>query len=451
MTSPLDRIRLFSLSSVQMRTFHLTWLMFFVCFFGWFGLAPLMPIIRGDLGLTKVQVGNTIIASVSSTIIARLVIGRCCDIWGPRLTAVWLLLIGSIPVLLVGLARDYTSFLMFRLAIGVIGASFVVTQFHMSLMFAAKVKGTAGAITGGWGNLGGGVTNMLMPVIFSAIVAFGYSRHLAWRYAMILPGVMMWVIAFLYYRYTMDTPAGNFSRGSGGLGSGRLGSGARGSGSGSGGSGAGWLAALADWRILALTAAYAVCFGMEITFDNVASLYYVDNFHLSAGRAGLWAGVFGAMNLFARAVGGILSDRAGMRWGMIGKGWLLAAVLLLEGVALVAFARAGVLAAAIGFMLLFALFLKMANGAVYGIVPFINEKRTGMISGVVGAGGNLGGMIFGFLFRSPDLRYAEAFSVIGITVVAVAVFVSCMRWAPEERRVIVAEMEPAVEGGAATA
>jgi hypothetical protein len=60
-------------------------------------------------------------------------------------------------------------------------------------------------------------------------------------------------------------------------------------------------------------------------------------------------------------------------------------------------------------------------------------------------------MIFGFLFRSPDLGYTQAFSVIGITVVAVAVFVSCMRWAPEERRVIVAEMDPAIEGAAATA
>ena len=43
-----------------MRTFHTSWLMFFVCFFGWFGLAPLMPTIRAELHLTKGQVGNTI-------------------------------------------------------------------------------------------------------------------------------------------------------------------------------------------------------------------------------------------------------------------------------------------------------------------------------------------------------------------------------------------------------
>ena len=145
---PLYRIRLFSLDTVQMRTFHITWLMFFVCFFGWFGLAPLMPAIRADLGLTKAQVGNTIIASVSSTIIARLLIGKLCDVLGPRKTAVRLLLFGSIPVLLVGLATNYTTFLLFRLAIGVIGASFVVTQFHTSMMFAARIRGTANAVTG---------------------------------------------------------------------------------------------------------------------------------------------------------------------------------------------------------------------------------------------------------------------------------------------------------------
>src|SRR5579872_986455 len=244
---PLDTIRLFSLGSIQMRTFHITWLMFFVCFFGWFGLAPLMPTIRADLGLTKAQVGNTIIASVSGTIIARLLIGKLCDILGPRKTAVRLLLIGSIPVLLVGLAKNYTTFLLFRLAIGVIGASFVVTQYHASTMFAARIKGTANAITGGWGNLGGGVTNMVMPLIFSAIVGFGYSPHYAWRYAMIVPAVFMWIVAFLYWRYTKDTPAGNFSE------IGRVAK--RGK--------TDW-SVLADWRIAALTMAYAVCFGMEI-------------------------------------------------------------------------------------------------------------------------------------------------------------------------------------------
>ncbi len=408
---PLNNIRLFSLDTLQMRTFHLTWLMFFVCFFGWFGLAPLMPVLRADLGLTKAQVGNTIIASVASTILARLLIGRLCDRIGPRKAAVRLLLIGSLPVLLVGLAKDYTTFLLFRLAIGVIGASFVITQFHTSTMFAPAIKGTANAITGGWGNLGGGVTNMVMPLIFSAIVGFGYAPHLAWRYAMAVPALMMWVVAFLYYRYTKDTPAGNYTE----------------IGRTAAGHPIDWRI-LADWRIAALTMSYAMCFGMEITFDNVAALHFVDSFRLSLHSAGFWAGLFGFMNLFARALGGWLSDKAGRRWGISGKGSLLAGALLLEGILLVAFAHAPTFVAAIVSMLSFALFLKMANGAVYGIVPFINDNNVGLVSGVVGAGGNLGGMLFGFLFKSDTITYAQAFTYIGGAVVVVAFIVSLTRW-----------------------
>src|SRR3954451_11581130 len=106
-SQPLHKLTILSLKGVQMKTFHITWLMFFVCFFGWFGLAPLMPTIREELRLTKDQVGNLIIISVSSTVIARLVIGKLCDSWGPRKTAVRLLLVGSLPVFLVGLSKDY--------------------------------------------------------------------------------------------------------------------------------------------------------------------------------------------------------------------------------------------------------------------------------------------------------------------------------------------------------
>jgi len=411
MLAPLEKIKIFSLDTIQMRTFHITWLMFFVCFFGWFGLAPLMPTIRADLGLTKSQIGNIIIASVSGTIIARLIIGRLCDTWGPRKTAVRLLLIGSLPVFLVGLSKDYTSFLLFRLAISVIGGSFVITQFHTSLMFAPAIKGTANAITGGWGNLGGGVTNMVMPLIFAAIVGFGYTKAEAWRYAMIVPGIMMLVVAYLYQRYTKDTPNGNFDE----------------TGLHKKNSKTDW-SVLADWRIWALTLAYGMCFGMEITFDNVASLHFVDTFKLSQGSAGFWAGIFGLKNRFARALCGIISDRAGAKFGMKGKGWLLALMLLAEGIGLLLFAQAGSLAVAIIAMLSFALFLKMANGATYGIVPFINEKNAGLVSGIVGAGGNMGGMLFGFLFKSESISYVQAFTYIGFIVIGISCIVMLTRF-----------------------
>lgn len=411
---PLEKLNIFSLGSVQMRTFHITWLMFFVCFFGWFGLAPLMPTIREDLGLSKSQVGNIIIASVSGTIIARLLIGRLCDTWGPRKTAVRLLTIGSIPVFLVGLANDYTTFLVFRLAIGTIGASFVITQFHTGIMFAPKIKGTANAVTGGWGNLGGGVTNMVMPLIFAAIVGFGYTKSEAWRYAMIVPGLMMLAVAFLYHRYTKDTPAGNYDEIGHNVQKGKT----------------DW-SVLADWRIWALTLAYAMCFGMEITFDNVASLHFVDSFGLSQASAGFWAGIFGLMNLFARALGGFVSDKVGAKQGLKGKGTLLALVLLAEGGGLLLFSHASSLGLAIFAMLGFALFLKMANGATYGIVPFVNQQNVGLVSGIVGAGGNLGGMMFGFLFKSENISYEQAFTYIGYAVIATGCIVLLTRFAKQ--------------------
>lgn len=413
---PLTSLNVLSGSGIQMKTFHITWLTFFVCFFGWFGLAPLMPTIKEDLHLDKSQIGNIVIASVSGTIIARLLIGKLCDTWGPRKTYTALLVVGAIPVMGVGLATDYTSFLLFRLAISVIGASFVVTQFHTSMMFAANIKGTANAVAGGWGNLGGGITNMLMPLIFAIIVGFGYTNAEAWRYAMIFPGVLMLLMAFFYYRFTKDTPAGNFDE----------------------------InrevkvrtktdyTVLKDWRIWALSLAYAVCFGMEITFDNVAALHFVQEYELSQQSAGFWAGVFGFMNIFARALGGIFADKVGSRYGMKGKGLLLAAVLMLEGFGLILFASAGSFGMAIFSMIVFALFLKMANGTTYAITPFVNEKNVGLVSGVVGAGGNVGGMLFGFLFKSKNITYLEAFSYIGLIAVAVSIIVLLTRFAKEK-------------------
>ncbi|SOD96732.1 MFS transporter [Spirosoma fluviale] len=413
---PLESLNVFRFKGVQMQTFHITWLTFFVCFFGWFGLAPLMPAIRADLGLTKPEVGNTIIAAVSATILARLVIGRLCDTWGPRKTYTALLVLGAWPVMFVGLAHDYTTFLLFRLAIGVIGASFVITQFHTSMMFAPKIKGTANAVAGGWGNLGGGITQLAMPVIMATIVGFGYTKPEAWRLAMIVPGVMMLIMAFIYYRFTKDTPAGNYSDIERSIATGEKVS---------------FWTACADVRVWALALAYACCFGMEITFDGVAALYFFDNFKLAETEAGFWAMLFGGMNIFARALGGIVADKVGNKYGMRGKGILLAGLLVLEGAGIMLFAQAGSLPLAIISMITFALFLKMSNGSTYAIVPFVNPKAVGVISGVVGAGGNLGGMLMAFLFKSQSISYGQAFLYIGCIVGAIGLLLFLVNFSKE--------------------
>ncbi len=416
--APLTSLNVLNFSGVQMRTFHITWFTFFMCFFGWFGLAPLMPTIREDLGLTKAQVGNTLIAAVSATIIARLLIGRLCDTWGPRKTYTALLIFSAIPVYLVGLSHSYETFLLFRLAIGVIGASFVITQYHTSVMFAPNIKGTANAVAGGWGNLGGGITNMLMPVIFAGIVGLGYTKGEAWRLAMIVPGTLLLISAFLYYKFTKDTPAGNYEEISREVAKQEK---------------PNTLEVVKDWRVWALAFSYSICFGMEITFDNVAALHFVDNFGVDQKLAGLLAGLFGFMNIFARAIGGIWADKIGKKSGLSGKGKLLAVLIAIEGIGLILFAGSTSLPLAIASMVLFALFLKMANGATYALTPFINAKNVGLVAGIVGAGGNIGGMLMGFLFKSENLTYAEAFQYIGYAAIVAAALILITKFSKEEK------------------
>ncbi|MGV3764151.1 MAG: MFS transporter [Parapedobacter sp.] len=413
---PLTKLNIFSFKGIQMRTFHITWITFFFCFFGWFGVAPLMPIIRDQLGLTKSEVGNVIIASVSATIIARLVIGKLCDTLGPRLTYTILLMVGAIPMMLIGLSTSYASFLIFRFFIGIVGASFVITQFHTSMMFAPGIVGTANAVTGGWGNLGGGVTNLLMPLIAAGFAALGFVNETdSWRLAMVVPGAILLLMAFIYHRYTTDTPAGNFKDLAPRYNTARNQKGAL-------------SVALRDYRVWILTLAYAACFGIEITVDNVAATFFIDRFGTGIIAAGAMASIFGGMNLFARALGGLVSDRIGRKFGLRGKGALLGWLLVLEGLGITLFALSNTLLLAVISMLVFALFLKMANGCTYGIVPFINKDNIGVVSGIVGAGGNLGAVLVGFLFKAEHLTYADAFQYIGIGVVFIGFLVVVTRF-----------------------
>jgi NNP family nitrate/nitrite transporter-like MFS transporter len=419
-SSKASRINLFSFKTPQMRAFHLTWFAFFLAFFGWFGIAPLMAVVREDLQLTGTQIGNTIIASVAITIVARLIIGWLCDRTGPRLAYTGLLVIGSIPVMTIGLARNYETFLMFRLAIGVIGASFVITQYHTSVMFSPNVVGTANATTAGWGNLGGGVTQMLMPLVFAGVLMFGVGEAFGWRLAMVVPGVALLLVGIAYYFLTQDSPEGNYKdlRAAGKM---PPGSAVRGSF---------WMAAK-DYRVWALFVIYGACFGVELTINNIAALYYHDRFELSLTTAGLIAGLFGLMNIFARTLGGIFGDKFGIKFGLKGRVMFLGVVLLLEGFALMLFSQMSVVFLAVGAMIVFSLFVQMSEGATYSVVPFINRNALGSVAGIVGAGGNAGAVAFGFLFRAEGISTEQALFLVGIAVVVASALVFLVRFSTE--------------------
>jgi NNP family nitrate/nitrite transporter-like MFS transporter len=413
-----------------MRAFHMSWMAFFLCFFGWFGLAPLMPVIRQELHLTKGQIGNSIIASVAITVVARLLIGWLCDRVGPRRMYAWLLMAGSAPVMLAGLAHDYTTFLLFRLAIGAIGASFVITQFHTSLMFAPNIVGSANATAAGWGNLGGGVTQIAMPLIFSGFLSLGVGAYWGWRLAMAAAGAALFLAGIAYYVLTRDTAEGDFRELR-----------ARGLMPGRAAADGGFWEACGDRRVWALAVLYAACFGMELTVDNIAALYFVDYFKLSLQAAGVAAGAFGMMNLFARALGGMVSDRCYLRWGLHGRTTLLGVTIGLEGLALVCFSQARWLPLAIGCMLVTGLFIKMSNGATYAVVPFVNQRAMGAVGGIVGAGGNAGAVAAGFLFKTSSITWPQALLVLGVLVLASSSLAFVVRFSERDEASARAEME----------
>ncbi|MDQ1831219.1 MFS transporter [Massilia scottii] len=395
MATKANTIELFSISTPQMRAFHLTWMAFFVCFFAWFACAPLMPIIKGEFGLTLAQVANINIAAVAITILVRLIVGPMCDRFGPRKAYTGLLLLGAIPVLGVAASQSYESFLFFRLGIGAVGASFVITQYHTSVMFGPKVVGTANAAAAGWGNAGGGAAQALMPLLVGALLMLGVSEAAGWRVALLVPGVLMVVMAGLYWKFTQDCPQGNYDdmRAAGiAIEGGKAGHAPAG----------GWesfKAASANHRVWLLFVTYGACFGIEIFIHNIAAVYYVDHFKLSLKEAGMAAGSFGLLALFARALGGWVSDKLAMRGTINSRVTLLFVLMIGEGAGLLWFAKADGVVFAVIAMLVFGLFTHMACGATYALVPFIDSKALGGVAGIIGAGGNVGAVAAGFLMK----------------------------------------------------
>jgi NNP family nitrate/nitrite transporter-like MFS transporter len=417
------RIELFNLSAIPMRVFHLSWMAFFVCFFAWFAVAPLMPVIRADLQLTKDQIANINIGAVGVTIFVRLLVGPLCDRYGARLTYTWLLLLGAVPVFAIGLAHSYPAFLFCRLCIGAIGASFVITQFHTSSMFAANVVGTANATTAGWGNAGGGATQVLLPLILSAIVSMRVGPALGWRLSMIVPGVLMWVMAWLYFRHAKDTPQGNLSEIKQASSAPPAPKRAL----------ASFLAAAGNYRVWMLFVTYGACFGIELTIHNLAATYYVDRFGLDVRTAGLYAGSFGLLALFARAFGGILSDRIAHSRGLDGRTRLLFALILIEGLGLMLFAHMDTAQTALLAMLGFGLFTHMACGATYSLTPFIDRRALGGVAGIIGAGGNVGAVAAGFVMKGA-ISVDHGLFVLGIAVTGSAFCAAAVKFGAQHRR-----------------
>ena len=392
-----------------MRAFHFSWLGFFIAFFIWFAIAPLLSEIRTTLGLTKEEIWTSSIVGVGGTIFMRFLMGPVCDKFGPRIPFACTLMFASIPTACTGTVTNATTLAILRLFIGMAGGTFVMCQYWTSRMFTKSVVGTANAMVGGWGNLGGGVTQLVMgsalfPLFKELFKNEPNATELAWRWVSVVPAVVAFGIGVCLLLFSDDAPKGNYGEMK------KNGTMADVSAAASFRSGA---LNLNTWFMFIQ---YACCFGVELTMNNAAALYFKDKFSLTTEEAAAIASIFGWMNLFARGMGGWFSDKANAKMGMRGRLWAQTIFLAAEGILVLVFANTASLTGAIVVMVFFSLFVQAAEGSSYGIVPYIDPPATGSISGIIGAGGNTGAVAFGMGFR--QLNYYDAFIIMGATIIA---------------------------------
>ncbi|KAF2112730.1 nitrate transporter-like protein [Lophiotrema nucula] len=446
------------------RVFFFSYLGFFIAFWSWYAFPPLLTLtIKKDIHLSQNEVANSNIISLTATLLVRFFAGPLCDRFGPRLTFASLLFLGSIPSVLAGTIHNATGLYFIRFFVGILGGTFVPCQVWTTGFFDRNVVGTANALVGGWGNSGGGITYFVMPAIFDSLVhERGLTPHVAWRVTFIVPFILITATALGLLLLTDDTPTGKWSEralavthGTDGTivpATGHLDDKPAGTGSVSSdddkkrhASSNDVEAAVGETQIadeiqhevvqkptfkeaskvifslqsLVLCSGYICSFGGELAINSILGAYYLKNFkYLGQTNSGRWAAMFGLLNVITRPLGGFISDliyRVTNKNLWAKKFWIHF-VGVVSGVMLLIIGQMDPknLDTMIGLVALFAIFLEAGNGANFALVPHVHPHANGILSGLVGASGNLGGIIFAIIFRYNGTHYSRVFWIMGI-------------------------------------
>lgn len=406
-------LRIWSFSAPHHLSFQLNWMSFFLAFFATFAVPPLIPVIRDNLDLTKQELSGAAIASVTGAIFSRIALGVVCDSFGPRYGHGVLQLLTSTATFCMAAVDNSAGFIVVRMFIGFSLATFVSCQFWCSVMFNVKIVGTANAVAGGWGNAGAGFTHLIMPYIYEGMTK-SQPAFIAWRCAFFIPAFAQILIGLAILLFGQDLPDGNYAemKKSGQMSKPKAGNNT--------------LAALKNYRTWILVLTYGYCFGVELTVDNNIAPYLHDQFNLDLELASVLGSVFSLSNIFARALGGIASDIAARRFGMRGRLWVLYTTQSLGGVcSILMYTARDSLGFTMAIVACWSIFVPMACGATFGVVPFITRRGLGAASGFVGAGGNAGGAITqAIFFTSASMTAAEGFQWMGVMILAVTAAVA---------------------------
>jgi NNP family nitrate/nitrite transporter-like MFS transporter len=136
-------------------------------------------------------------------------------------------------------------------------------------------------------------------------------------------------------------------------------------------------------------------------------------------KAASIAGAFGFMNICARGLGGWFSDYCNKHYSMRGRLFVQFWFLIAEGVLAIVFAMQKNLGGAVATLIFFSIFVQAASGSTFGIVPYVDPKNNGAVYGAVGAGGNIGAVLWGLIFLYGTSA-RESITVLGYIILASA-------------------------------
>jgi len=464
---------IFRFRNQEIKALHLTWIAFFISFYVWFNMAPLASsMLRSADWLTRDDIRLFAIANVAMTIPARIIVGMALDKFGPRRVFSILMVLMAIPTLVFAFGDTREVLFMSRLVLSSVGASFVVGIHMTALWFKPRDIGFAEGFYAGWGNFGSAAAAMTLPTI--ALTMYGGDD--GWRWAIATSGVVMAAYGVFYWFAITDGPTRDTHKKP------------RKSAALEVSSWSDlvllcifivpmvgvlsivvyrlqlmgyvdgltasicyaaitivvtyqiWIAIKVNRPILekgvpaddqypfksvaALNITYFANFGAELAVVSMLPMFFEETWGLNAAAAGLIAASFAFVNLFARPMGGLVSDRFGNRRFVmlsymfgIGIGFVLMGLLNSNWPLIVA----------IAFTIMCSFFVQGAEGATFGIIPSIKRRVTGQISGMAGAYGNVGAVfyLFVFMFVTPTQFFF---------IIAGGAFISwlvCLAWLKE--------------------
>jgi len=421
-----------------MQTFHLGWIALFVTSFSWLGSAALLPLVQRDLGLGSAQTSGLLVGSLAAAFLGRFAAGTLCDRFGPRRIYTALLAVVAAAATAVALAPGYDAIQVPWVLLGLAGASLVVTQYHTTLVFAPSCAGAASAAAMGWGAVGGGIARVVVVIAAQLAVTLGVGATWGWRMPMLVAALACAVTAVAYGVLARDTPEGDFHelrrvaklpplddlRG-------------------------GFARVARNHRVWTLSAVHAVCFGLEVAVMGVAVLYSYDRFGLGLGAGGLVAAGIVVMNPLARTLGGAVADWFASHSGRRGRVTWLSLTLFGQGATLILFSQAATVGVALAGLVLFSLCVQMAHGATFAIVPTLDRRAAGSVTGIVAAGGLLGAALASALRGVHAASWPTALLVLGVLVMASSGLVLLARL--QEQQALRGARPPVLPAGVRTA